>query len=127
MDSLINSMASPRPSVDVSSKLLGRGAFGEVYLCRVPSAKDKEALQSPHFQFQLEALKVMSKANIRQSKLEGQICLEAQLLQSLKPNPFVVQPRWKWQCDKYLYFATDLCPGGELYSLLCKRLDKSPQ
>lgn len=42
------------------------------------------------------------------------------------PNPFIVQLHSAFTSRNYLYFVLDLCPGGDLFSLIQKHRNFTP-
>lgn len=43
------------------------------------------------------------------------------------PNPFIVQLHSAFTSKNYLYMVLDLCPGGDLFSLIQKHKNFTPQ
>ncbi|KAI8333378.1 kinase-like domain-containing protein [Chlamydoabsidia padenii] len=85
-------------------KLLGRGAYGKVMLCRHIKSD------------QLYAMKILKKAslmvhtkNAEHTKAERQILEEVQ-------NPFIVQLMYAFQTNDRLYLILAYAPGGELFT-----------
>ncbi|KAI8971732.1 kinase-like domain-containing protein [Mycotypha africana] len=85
-------------------KLLGRGAYGKVMLCRHKATGT------------LYAMKVLKKAslfvhakNVEHTKAERQILEEVQ-------NPFIVQLFYAFQTNDRLYLILQYATGGELFT-----------
>ncbi|CAD8061316.1 unnamed protein product [Paramecium sonneborni] len=80
-------------------ELIGKGSFGKVY-----KAKYKNLYC---------ALKQQEKNMLIKQDYLNYTLLELQILKSIK-NPFIVRLYFAFQTQKYLYFATELCPAGDL-------------
>lgn len=97
--------------VDITSfsiiRILGRGTFGKVFLCNFRSL-DK-----------LFAMKVLSKATVREKQQVDHTLTERSLLGRVK-HPFIVELVMAFQTRHKLFFVLEYCPGGELFQLLCK-------
>eukprot|EP00826_Nyctotherus_ovalis_P056073 TRINITY_DN7508_c0_g1_i1.p4 TRINITY_DN7508_c0_g1~~TRINITY_DN7508_c0_g1_i1.p4 ORF type:complete len:152 (-),score=65.70 TRINITY_DN7508_c0_g1_i1:1293-1748(-) len=89
-------------------KIIGKGAFGEVRLVRVK--KTSEIL----------AMKKMKKSEMIAKRQVQHIKAEKEVL-SIARSPWVVELRYSFQDDKYLYLAMEYLPGGDLMSLLIKK------
>lgn len=87
--------------------LLGRGAFGEVYLA--------ENVQDG----QRYAVKVLDKGMIMRQNILRYAMTERKILSTIN-HPFVVKLRFAFQTADKLYLVMDYCPGGDLLSLVKK-------
>ncbi|KAI8100028.1 kinase-like domain-containing protein [Halteromyces radiatus] len=85
-------------------KLLGRGAYGKVMLCR-------------HIESgQLYAMKVLKKASLMvHTKNAEHTKAERQILEEVR-NPFIVQLMYAFQTNDRLYLILEYAPGGELFT-----------
>ncbi|KAF7729127.1 serine/threonine protein kinase psk1 [Apophysomyces ossiformis] len=85
-------------------KLLGRGAYGKVMLCR-------------HIETQkLYAMKVLKKASLFvHAKNAEHTKAERQILEEVR-HPFIVQLMYAFQTDDRLYLILEYATGGELFT-----------
>ncbi len=79
-------------------KVLGKGAFGKVYLVR---HKETSALF---------AMKVLNKMEVRRRNQEEHTKMERAVLGAVT-HPFVVTLRFAFQSADKLFMVTDYCPG----------------
>ena len=84
---------------------LGKGSFGLVQL--VKSVKNDEVY----------AMKRLSKAHLVAMDQQNSVCLEKSIMTQLK-HPFIVRLHETYKDRDSLYFLMDICPGGDLFSLL---------
>ncbi|CAO3581529.1 unnamed protein product [Absidia cylindrospora] len=85
-------------------KLLGRGAYGKVMLCRHIESS------------QLYAMKVLKKASLMvHTKSAEHTKAERQILEEVR-NPFIVQLVYAFQTNDRLYLILEYAPGGELFT-----------
>jgi cGMP-dependent protein kinase len=91
--------------------LLGRGSYGTVSMVRV-DAKGKSEDGT------ILALKQFSKAAVWDQGSFDALLLEKEIMLDIKPHPFVLQLHATFQDRDHLYMLTELCQGGELYSLI---------
>nr|CCC91660.1 putative protein kinase [Trypanosoma congolense IL3000] len=99
------------PCVDdfVLVKRIGKGAFGEVYLC-YKKYDDK----------QLYALKRMRKTDMIRKKQISHVRSEKDVMaEAALTNPWVVQLHLSFQDEQYLYMVMEYLPGGDMISWLC--------
>lgn len=89
-------------------KIIGKGAFGEVRLVR--TKKTSEIL----------AMKKMKKSEMIAKRQTQHIKAEKEVL-SIAKSPWVVELRYSFQDERYLYLAMEYLPGGDLMSLLIKK------
>ena len=91
-----------------SIAIIGRGAFGEVHVCREKKT-DK-----------IYAIKKIKKDVLI---LKNQIIhiLNEQIFMSRVNSPWIVELKASFQEDDYLYLVMEYLPGGDLMNLLIKR------
>ena len=91
-----------------SLAIIGRGAFGEVHVCREKKT-DK-----------IYAIKKIKKDVLI---LKNQIIhiLNEQIFMSRAKSPWIVELKASFQEDDYLYLVMEYLPGGDLMNLLIKR------
>lgn len=93
-------------------KCIGRGAFGEVYVCR----KTGDATKA------LFAMKRMRKADMMQKKQVFHVRSERDVLaEAAAKNPWVVQLVYSFQDEAYLYMVMEYMQGGDLISWLVEK------
>jgi serine/threonine kinase 38 len=89
--------------------IIGRGAFGEVRLCRhIPSKK-------------VVAVKKMKKSEMVFKNQVGHVTNERQVLESAKGNDWIVEMKCSFQDEKFLYLVMEYLAGGDLMTLLMKK------
>ena len=91
-----------------SIAIIGRGAFGEVHVCREKKT-DK-----------IYAIKKIKKEILI---LKNQIIhvLNEQIFMSRAKSPWIVELKASFQEDDYLYLVMEYLPGGDLMNLLIKK------
>lgn len=111
-------------------KCIGRGAFGEVFICRLanpghflsnPSSSPQSSMSPPTSPApnKLYALKRMRKLDMLKKKQVPHVRSERNVLaEATDDNPWILQLLWSFQDDTYLYMVTDYMPGGDLMSWL---------
>jgi len=87
--------------------IIGRGAFGEVRVCRRKETKE------------VYAMKVMKKSEMIKKKQVTHIRAERDVL-ALADNPWVVKLFFSFQDDRNLYLVMEFLPGGDLMTVLMK-------
>jgi serine/threonine kinase 38 len=93
-------------------KCIGRGAFGEVYVCRKVGDTTRA----------LYAMKRMRKADMMQKKQVFHVRSERDVLaEAAAKNPWVVQLVYSFQDDAYLYMVMEYMQGGDLISWLVEK------
>ncbi|KAG8345843.1 Protein tyrosine kinase Protein kinase domain [Trypanosoma vivax] len=91
-------------------KLIGRGAFGEVYICYRKDDPEK----------QLYALKRMRKTDMIRKRQILHVRSEKDVMaEAAATNPWVVRLYLSFQDGQYLYMVMEYMPGGDLISWLC--------
>ena len=91
-----------------SIAIIGRGAFGEVHVCREKKT-DK-----------IYAIKKIKK-NILILKNQIIHILNEQIFMSRANSPWIVELKASFQEDDYLYLVMEYLPGGDLMNLLIKK------
>ena len=92
-------------------KVIGRGAFGEVRLCRRKDDPGPDA--------ELYAIKILRKKEMRQKDQVAHVRAERDLMRSASSdNEWVVQLHYSFDDDEYLYLVMHFLPGGDLMTLL---------
>ena len=91
-----------------SLSIIGRGAFGEVHVCReIKTGK-------------IFAIKKMKKDILAQKNQVIHIRSE-QLFMSKVKSPWIVDLKASFQEDDFVYLVMEFCPGGDFMSLLIKK------
>ena len=91
-----------------SLSIIGRGAFGEVHVCReIKTGK-------------IFAIKKMKKDILAQKNQVIHIRSE-QLFMSKVKSPWIVDLKASFQEDDFIYLVMEFCPGGDFMSLLIKK------
>lgn len=88
-------------------RIIGRGAFGEVKICK---KKDDGTVY---------AMKVMKKIEMLKRNQVQHIRAERDIL-ALADNPFVVKLHYSFQDDQHLYLVMEYLQGGDLMTILMK-------
>lgn len=88
-----------------SLEIIGRGAFGEVRVCR-----DKETGE-------IVAVKKMKKDEMHKKNQVLHVKAEQEVLAKAS-CPWIVELKYSFQDDDYLYLVMEFLPGGDLMSLL---------
>uniref|UniRef100_A0A182MX20 Mitogen-activated protein kinase n=1 Tax=Anopheles culicifacies TaxID=139723 RepID=A0A182MX20_9DIPT len=95
-------------------KVLGTGAYGTVFLVRKITGVDKNKIY---------AMKVLKKGIVSLKKKTAEHTrTERQVLEAIQEAPFLVTMHYAFQTESKLYLILDYVIGGELFTLLCKRL-----
>jgi len=87
-------------------KPLGSGRLSAVALVDHPQA------------YRLYALKIISKVTLARREQVEQVRAERDLLQAVGSHPCIVQLFATYQDARTLYLLLELCPGGDLFSLI---------
>ena len=87
--------------------IIGRGAFGEVRVCRKKDDK------------KIYAMKIMKKSEMLKKNQVQHIRAERDVL-ALADNPWVVKLHYSFQDDKNLYLVMEYLAGGDLMTILMK-------
>ena len=91
-----------------SLAIIGRGAFGEVHVCREKKTGN------------IVAIKKMKKETLVEKNQIIHIRSE-QLFMSKVKSPWIVDLKASFQEDDYLYLVMEFLPGGDLMSLLIQK------
>jgi serine/threonine protein kinase len=87
--------------------IIGRGAFGEVRVCRKKDDK------------KIYAMKIMKKSEMLKKNQVQHIRAERDVL-ALSDNQWVVKLHFSFQDEKNLYLVMEYLPGGDLMTILMK-------
>ena len=87
--------------------IIGRGAFGEVRVCRQKTTGN------------IVAIKKMKKSEMQNKNQLIHLITEKEILTN--NNPWIVKLKYSFQDDYYLYLVMDYLPGGDLMNLLMKK------
>jgi serine/threonine kinase 38 len=91
-----------------SLSIIGKGAYGEVRLCRVRETGE------------LVAMKKMKKSEMKYKNQVKHVKAERDVLARAN-NPWIVELKYSFQDEVYLYLCMEYLPGGDLMTLLMKR------
>lgn len=92
-------------------KCIGRGAFGEIYICCKNEEPDK-----------LFALKRLRKSEMLKRKQIINVRSEKDVLaEASARNPWVVTLFASFQDEEYLYMVMEYMPGGDMITWLCEK------
>jgi ribosomal protein S6 kinase alpha-5 len=94
-------------------RVLGKGAYGKVFLVRKVGDRDNGKLY---------AMKVLKKERVahKQKTLEHTLA-ERHVLEQLKGLPFLVNMVYAFQSESKLHIVMEFVGGGELFTHLCKQ------
>ena len=114
VDRKSDSLRARRQRVSVADfellKLIGKGAFGEVRLCRARAGGG------------VYAMKTMRKAQlVAQGKVAHVWAERCAMAEAAHVSPWLVQLHHAWCSAEHVYLVMDYVPGGDLMSLLMKR------
>ena len=87
--------------------IIGRGAFGEVRVCRQISTGD------------IVAVKKMRKEDMLNKNQLMHVRTEKEIMTA--SNPWIVKLKYSFQDEFFLYLVMDFLPGGDLMNLLMKK------
>ena len=87
--------------------IIGRGAFGEVRVCRQISTGD------------IVAIKKMRKEDMLNKNQLMHVRTEKEIMTA--SNPWIVKLKYSFQDEYYLYLVMEFLPGGDLMNLLMKK------
>jgi serine/threonine kinase 38 len=90
-------------------KIIGKGAFGEVRLCKWSKATEPVAVKK------LKKSEMIFKNKVMQSREERNV------LANSENNPWVVGLKFSFQDPDSLYLVMEYLPGGDLMNLLMKK------
>lgn len=93
--------------------IIGRGAFGEVCLCRRKGLEGKQAVY---------AMKKLRKADMVSKGQVHHVRAELDVMSAVDDsNPWVVKLHYSFSDEQFLYLVMEYVPGGDLMSLLMRR------
>ena len=92
----------------VPIKIIGKGAFGEVRICKYIPTGD------------IVAIKKMKKDEMHKKNQVLHVRAERDVLSQAK-NEWIVELKFSFQDQKYLYLGMEYLPGGDLMTLLMAR------
>ena len=92
----------------IPRKIIGRGAFGEVRVCRQRKTNE------------IVAIKKMKKKEMIYKNQVGHVRAERDIL-TLANNPWIVELKCSFQDEKYLYLVMEYLQGGDLMTLLMEK------
>jgi hypothetical protein len=101
---------SRAPALNIRS-VLGKGAFGTVYLCQAASAGGSQSQSHKQRRY---ALKVIPKNKLTSDHAVRKASLEVQTLKQTS-HPFIVNLADAFQSDSRLYLLMDYAQGGDLF------------
>ena len=88
--------------------IIGRGAFGEVRICRVKHTGEVVAMKK------MKKSEMVYKNQVAHVKAEREVLVKAK-------NPWTVELKYSFQDELYLYLVMDFLPGGDLMTLLMRK------
>ncbi|CAG9330427.1 STK38_13 [Blepharisma stoltei] len=88
--------------------IIGKGAYGEVRLCRVKATSE------------IVAMKKMKKSEMKFKNQVKHIKAERDILARAN-NDWIVNLKYSFQDENYLYLCMEYLPGGDLMTLLMKK------
>lgn len=89
-------------------KIIGKGAFGEVRICRFK------------FNNEIVAVKLISKNEMNKKNQSKHILVERDILAKAS-SEWIVSLKMSFQDDEFLYLVMEFMPGGDLMSLLIQK------
>jgi serine/threonine kinase 38 len=88
--------------------IIGKGAYGEVRVCRVRETGEIVAMKK------MKKTEMKSKNQVKHVKAERDVLAKAN-------NPWIVELKYSFQDPDYLYLCMEYLPGGDLMTLLMKK------
>lgn len=89
-------------------KIIGKGAFGEVRVCIYKITGEIVAVKK------MRKEEMYKKNQILHVRAERDVLSEAKI-------PWIVELKYSFQDELYLYLVMEFCPGGDLMSLLINK------
>ncbi|CBY20429.1 unnamed protein product [Oikopleura dioica] len=107
LEPFINKVQNVRPRISdyQKIKLIGRGAFGEVQLCRHKTTK------------KVCAMKILSKTEVTK-RSDTAFFWEERDIMATTNSPWVVKMYEAFQDKKHLYLVMEFMPGGDLVNVM---------
>jgi serine/threonine kinase 38 len=90
-------------------KVIGRGGFGEVRLCRTKDTKEPVAI------------KALKKSQMIESRKVSQVWEEREAMAAINGSKWTVKLICSFQDHTNLYLVMEYLPGGDLMNLLIKK------
>lgn len=88
--------------------IIGRGAFGEVRICRIKATGEVVAMKK------MKKAEMVAKNQIAHVKAEREVLVKAK-------NKWIVELKFSFQDENHLYLVMDFLPGGDLMTLLMRK------
>jgi serine/threonine kinase 38 len=88
--------------------IIGRGAFGEVRICRIKQTREVVAMKK------MKKCEMVKKNQIAHVKAERDILSKAK-------SPWVVDLKYSFQDEAHLYIVMEFLSGGDLMTLLMRK------
>uniref|UniRef100_A0A0E0L4J2 non-specific serine/threonine protein kinase n=1 Tax=Oryza punctata TaxID=4537 RepID=A0A0E0L4J2_ORYPU len=88
--------------------IIGRGAFGEVRLCREKASKNVYAMKK------LKKSEMLRRGQVEHVKAERNLLAEVD-------SAFIVKLYYSFQDEEYLYLIMEYLPGGDMMTLLMRK------
>ena len=88
--------------------IIGRGAFGEVRICRYKETGEVIAMKK------MKKSEMLYKNQVAHVKAERDVLIKAK-------NPWVVELKYSFQDERHLYLVMEFLPGGDLMTLLMRK------
>jgi len=102
-----NNNNNKKKTLIFTQKKIGRGAFGEVRVCREIATRA------------IYAIKIMRKSEMIKKKQVAHIRAERDVM-SLTENPYIVKLVYSFQDKRKLYLVMEFLAGGDLMTVLMK-------
>ena len=108
-ESLYQRISRQKMSIDdyETIKIIGRGAFGEVRLCRSKVQKE-----------QLYAVKILVKKEMTKKDQVAHVRSERDVMRAGTDNPWVVKLHFSFHDAEHLFLVMEFMPGGDMMTLL---------
>ena len=88
--------------------IIGRGAFGEVRICKIKETSEVVAMKK------MKKSEMLYKNQVSHVKAERDVLIKAK-------NQWVVELKYSFQDEKHLYLVMEFLPGGDLMTLLMRK------
>jgi len=88
--------------------IIGRGAFGEVRICRLKETGEVVAMKK------MKKSEMIFKNQVAHVKAERDVLVRAN-------NPWIVNLKYSFQDERHLYLVMEFLPGGDLMTLLMRK------
>lgn len=94
-------------------KIIGRGAYGEVRLCKCIATGELVAIKK------MKKKDIIKKNEIEHLRAERSVLSKSS--SSKTQNPWIIELKSSFQDDDFLYLVMEYLPGGDLMNLLIKK------